>query len=178
MTDLPVSAAIRGLEAEAATAGGQVQLRLAGLDGLTVILSAAYYQDTSESTIARDLGRAVRLLMARREEAVRNAGLHSGVTLVAGSRLAQELAEFNREADEWSGEAVAPDGSIRVSTVGMRDFTVEIADGTRSRQPVVAFSDLAGRVGTDLIRQRVQATMRQRIEYAQRAQDARVLGLL
>jgi len=178
VTDLPVSDAIRGLRADAAVAGGQVQLLLAGLDEITVVISAAYYQETPEATMAGDLARAVRLLMAHREEAVRAAGLHSDVTLVAGSRLVEELEAFNREADEWTAEVSAPDGCARLATVGMREFTVDIEPGTRTRHSVEQFCDHAAAVGTELVRQRVQATMRQRVEYAAREQDARVLGLL
>jgi len=178
MTHLPISGAIRGLQVEAATAGGRVQVHLAGLDDFRVSLSSTYYDETPEETMAGDLGRAVRLLSARREDAVRRAGLHSDVTLVAGSRLAQELADFNRESDEWSTEVVAPDRCVRASTVGMREFVVEIEPGTRRRHSVTTFCDIAGRVGSELIRERVQATMRQRMEYARREQDARALGLL
>jgi hypothetical protein len=178
VTDLPISDAIRGLRVEAATAGGRVQLSLAGLDEFEVSLSSTYYDETPEGTMGGDLARAVRLLSARREDAVRRAGLHSEVAPPAGSRLAQELADFNREADEWSTEVVAPDGSLRVSTVGMREFVVEVESGARRRHSVTTFCDIAGRVGSQLIRERVQATMRQRIEYARRAQDARALGLI
>lgn len=141
-------------------------------------MSSAYFDETPEETMGADLGRAVRLLDSRREEAVREAGLHSDTTLVQGSRLARELAEFNREADEWSAEVVAPDGCLRVSTVGMREFVVEVEPGTARRHRVTTFCEIAGRVGSELIRERVRSTMQRRMEYARREQDARALGLL
>jgi hypothetical protein len=178
MTDrFPVNDAVAAIRAEASVAGGMVQLRLSGLDELAVVISHTYYQETSDDRLGADLARGVRLLAARRQEAMESAGLSGQVRPVAGSRLATEFEEFNREADAWSSEVVSVDGCLAVTTVGMREFAVEIDPEVRRGHPVELFCDHAGRLGTELIRQRVEAMIRQRMEYQRREDDARVLGL-
>jgi hypothetical protein len=170
-----VSPALAAIEVDAATAGGRVWLRLKGVSDLRVTISEGYYAETDEATIGADLARAVRLLMARRQAAVDELGAASRHPLVRGSRLADEIDSFNRQLDEWSTEVESPDGVVRVSTVGMREFAVAVAAGMRQWHTVQSFSALLERLGTELVSARLQATMRLRMELMERELETRVL---
>jgi hypothetical protein len=179
MTELSVvSDVLESVRVEAAVAGGMVLLELSGLRDLRVTISEAYYRETPEARVAADLGRAIRLLVARRQDAVEKQGVGSGhaVDLVAGSELAQRIDEFNRANDEFTTEVATPDGSLRVGTVGMREFVVEIAPGTSARQPASELARAAERLGLDLIARRVRATTRLRMEAFERELEAQVLA--
>jgi hypothetical protein len=170
-----VSPALAAIEVDAATAGGRVWLRLRGVSDLRVTIAESYYAETDEATMGADLTRAVRLLMARRQAAVDELGAAGRHPQVQGSALANEIADFNRQLDEWATEVASPDGVVRVSTVGMREFAVVVAPGARSLHQLESFRALLERLGKQLVSARLQSTMQLRMEHMQRELELRVL---
>jgi hypothetical protein len=155
------------LEVEALVAGGRVVLTLRGLADLDVWVADSYYRETDPAVLGADLARAIRLLLARRHDALAAADA-LGAPLVSGSRLATELAAFNEEQDAFAAESASPDGAIRLRTLGMREFAVDLAPDLARRYDVTAFCAAARDVGLGLVGQRVQSTLRLRMEHFQR----------
>ena len=175
-TPIPdVGADADDIRVDAATAGGQVMVELAGLGNLRIAVSEAYFKDTPEHRLAADLSQAVRLLVARRDRAVERAYADGAVTPIAGSRTAAELDEFNRELEAFATEVRSPDGALGISTVGMREFAVTIEPGTRERYSIERFCRTAEEIGRELIGRRLQSMLRLRMEYHQRETERALL---
>lgn len=154
---------IAELEAEAVVAGGNVVLTLRGLRELTVWVADGYFRGTEPSVLGADLARAIRLLLARRHDALVSIDA-LGPPAVAGSRLARELDDFNAVQDAFEAEASSADGAIRLRTVGMREFVVDLAPDLQRRYDAAGFCAAARQVGLQLVGQRVQSTLRTRME--------------
>lgn len=154
---------IAEVEVEAVVAGGNVVLTLRGLRELTVWVADSYFRGTEPAALGADLARAIRLLLARRHDAL--AAVDAlGPTVIQGSRLARELDEFNSLQDAFEAEAASADGAIRLRTVGMREFVVDLAPDLRSRYDAAGFCAAARQVGLQLVAQRVQSSLRTRME--------------
>ena len=145
---------------EAEVAGGRVRASMRGLSWLRLEIDPSYYLASSEPELAHDLTRVGRLLVAQRLQAQHTHDRQAGATVQAfpvGSRHRRELDDYNDAVAQIHDVVESPDGTVRVSAVGMADLLVEIRPETIAHTSVTTFE----RTCADTTRQLLAQHMRE-----------------
>lgn len=144
---------IDDLEVVASTPDEQVYARIRGRRELTVWLAPGYYDRATEADLTWQLSRLGRLLFASRmREYYRLRSLAFGrtVTKEPPPTSARDHAYVERREDLLA-TGTSPDGRIRLSATGMKEWSVQIAAGTHQALDEHAFCAAVTTAGNALI---------------------------
>jgi len=146
MTTSTIDNPINSLDVTVATPDEKAYGRVRGRREVSVWFAPGYYDAATESDLQRQLTRLGRLLFAARmREYYRLRSLAFRRTVTKESPPATDRdREFVGRRDELVAEGSSPDGQIRVSAVGMQNWTVSIEPGlSRTRDEQSFLADLA-----------------------------------
>ena len=106
----------------------QVFITLIGDTDLRVSFAPGYVERATRPQLEEQVARTARLVFARRTEAFYELrSREAGHLLRPGRHPANDrAARFRAARDELVVEGASPDGSVRIVSVGLRDFSVRI----------------------------------------------------
>ena len=141
------------LDAHASTPDGRLSLRIRGRSTLTLTMAPGFYEQATESELARQLTRLARLAFVQRTRAyyeLRSRAFGRTVTHESPSYGARDLA-FSTERATLVVSGASPDGRIRVTAAGMESWSVALEPGTLAAYDEAGFCAAAEAAGRDLV---------------------------
>jgi hypothetical protein len=127
-----VSERVEAVVVRATTPGGSVTATMRGMDGVEVSFAPGFYQRVGVHEMEAQLAQVARVLWANRmrEYRVILDDEFQGNLEIDAPPADRRDERFYEERDNLVAEGVSPDGRVRVTVRGMRDWTVHIAPGS------------------------------------------------
>lgn len=126
-----ISERVDSMVVRATSPNGSVTATVRGMDGIEIAFAPGFYQRATPQEMETQLAQVARVLWANRMreyEAILN-DESEGNLIVDAPAADRRDEQFYEQRDNLVAEGSSPDGRVRVTARGMRDWSVHIAPG-------------------------------------------------